>query len=87
MKILLSLNLQIQSLEQPVQVKALDNHVIHSFSTQTNPIHVSLDNHHEDIQFYIIKSPQLPLELHGLRSIILIFTGSQVKSLDGEPLV
>ena len=59
MKILLSLNLQIQSLEQPVQVKALDNHVIHSFSTQTNPIHVSLDNHHEDIQSHI-KSPQLP---------------------------
>ena len=66
-----------------MQVKALDNHVIPSCSTQTNPIHVSLNNHHEDIQFYIIKSPQLPLvQKHNPH--IDWLAG---KSLDAEPLV
>lgn len=33
-----------QPLSQPIQVKALDNHVIHSCSLHTDHIHVSIDN-------------------------------------------
>lgn len=43
------LNLPTQPLAQPIYVKPLDSHVIHSCSFCTNLVRLSIDNHHEDI--------------------------------------
>lgn len=55
--------LQLRPLQPPAQVKALDNHIIHSWSHRTEPVRISIDNHHESVCFHIIHSPQLPLVL------------------------
>lgn len=41
----------------------LDNNTIHSCSLHSNPVHLSIDSYYEDITFYLIKSPHLPLVL------------------------
>uniref|UniRef100_A0AAQ6IR55 Gypsy retrotransposon integrase-like protein 1 n=1 Tax=Anabas testudineus TaxID=64144 RepID=A0AAQ6IR55_ANATE len=58
-----NLGLQLHPLPQPMQVKALDGHIIHPCSALTDPVHLSIDNHFEVLQFHIIHSPSLPLVL------------------------
>lgn len=58
-----ALNVTLQPLPRPIQVKALDEHTIYPCSFQSVPIHVSIDNHHEDITFHVIKSPHVLLVL------------------------
>lgn len=57
------LNISLLPLPQSIQVKALDERTIYPCSSQSVPIHVSIDNHHEDITFHVIRSALVPLVL------------------------
>lgn len=48
------LKLPTQPLNRSILVRALDNHVIHSCSLRTDPIHISIDNHQEVLSFLIL---------------------------------
>lgn len=55
--------LQLHPLPWLVQVKALVGHIIHPCSALTDPVHLSIDNHHEQLTFHIIHLPGLLLVL------------------------
>ena len=62
----LAVQLGIDQVPLPSLVSAstLDSHLLGAVSHQTMPIHMLLfGNHHETIQFHILKSPHLPLIL------------------------
>uniref|UniRef100_A0A674PJ94 Uncharacterized protein n=1 Tax=Takifugu rubripes TaxID=31033 RepID=A0A674PJ94_TAKRU len=51
-------------LPHSVPASALDGHLLGTVTHQTTPIHMLLSgNHHETIQFHVLKSPHLPLIL------------------------
>jgi len=59
----MSLKVPCSNLQNPIQVTALDNHIIHPCTKKTMPVSLSIDNHRKYLIFHIINSPQLPLVL------------------------
>lgn len=57
------LGLRFLSLSHPRQVTALDDHLLDWLTRKTEPIHMTIDTHHEEISFYAIHSAQLLLIL------------------------
>jgi len=60
----LQLGIQRVRLPQPVPANALDGHLLGTVTHQTTPVHMIMSgNHHETIQFHVLRSPQIPLIL------------------------
>lgn len=57
------LRVGLSNLQAPVQVIALDNHVICPSCSCTEPIKLSIEKHQETLNVHVIRSPQLPLVL------------------------
>ena len=58
------LNIQRVPLPHPSPACALDGHLVGTVTHQTTPLHLLLSgNHHETIQFHILKSHRLPFIL------------------------
>ena len=58
------LNIQWLPLPHPSPACALDGHLVGTLTHQTTPLRLLLSgNHHETIQFHILKSPRLPFIL------------------------
>ena len=60
----LQLGIQQVQLPQPVPANALDGHLLGTVTHQTTPVHMLMSgNHHETIQFHVLRSPKIPLIL------------------------
>lgn len=63
-ELMLQLGIDRVPLSRPVPASALDGHLLGTVTHQTVPVHMLLSgNHHETIQFHVLRSPHIPLIL------------------------
>ncbi|KAK5933649.1 hypothetical protein CgunFtcFv8_014112 [Champsocephalus gunnari] len=63
-KLMLQLGIDRVLWSRPVPANALDGHLLGTVTHQTVPVHMLLSgNHHETIQFHVLRSPHIPLIL------------------------
>lgn len=55
------LKVPVEPLDRPLEVRAIDNHVIHPSTFRTTPIKIQIENHYDMVSFYVIHSPSLPV--------------------------
>lgn len=57
------LDLNLQPLPHPIQVRSLNNQLLHQFKFQTQPVLLSIENHTEKLIFLVLETSSQPLVL------------------------